>query len=218
MSKSLSPQDLVSRLTFDWRIIRTMSSAQYVFTAHRTAQHAAAGTSPIGDERDARYAMHYRLQFNIPTLIGPGQYSPMTIIRVDIADPGYPFTQPTSWVVENGVSRLPYSPHFAHGTPVCNGSSWRSDGRYTLGHYAVHLAHLLNWDEQLAHGYDGYNRAAINWWRKNLNRPISPELIYPALPIKELYGDVKITTPSAAGFRAANPTGSQPAGGFRRAG
>jgi len=73
MSKSLSPQDLVSRLTFDWRIIRTMSSAQYVFTAHRTAQHAAAGTSPIGDERDARYAMHYRLQFNIPTLIGPGQ-------------------------------------------------------------------------------------------------------------------------------------------------
>lgn len=218
MSRHLSAHDRTSRLKFDWRIIRTMRSDRYDFSAHRTAPDAENGRNPIETEADARLAVHYRWQFHISTLIGPGQYSPCTIIRVDISDPRYPFVHPTGWVVEQGDSRIPYSPHFTKGYPICNGSIWRNNGHITLGHYAVHLARLLNWDEQLGSAYGGYNPGAIKWWRQHLNRPIDPQLRYPALPLGELYGDPVVTKPDG-GFRRIDlpPFPANP-GWFRKIG
>lgn len=216
--KRLSREDLASRRQFDWRVVRRMSIRPYKFTAHRTAQDAESGRHPIETEDEARYALHYRADYGIRTLIGPGIYSSRTIIRVDVSHPDYPFAVPTAWVVQTGESELPYSPHFADGVPFCNGTIWRSDGHILLGHYLIHLARLLNWQEELSPQYGGYNRAAVEWWRTHLNRPLDPHLVYPSMPVDELYGKVTVGTPRGGGFRAAG-SAIAPGGkaGFRAA-
>lgn len=219
MMMRLCPADRASRREFDWRVVGKMSGGQYRFTAHRTAQDAASGHHPILGAQDARYAVHYRAVYALRTLVGPGQYSPQTIVRVDASDPGYPYAEPTGWVVEDAGSRLPYSPHFARGVPICNGTVWRRDGRVLMGHYLIHIAHLLNWDEILPPNYGGYNSAAIRWWRENINRPLDPDLIYPALPIEDLYGAVVVSNPRRGGFRPGSTAKPHVRGqGFRRSG
>jgi hypothetical protein len=215
----LSGEDLASRRRFDCRVVRKMANRRYVFTAHRTAQDAEVGRNPITKEDDARFALHYRAQFNIRTLIGPGQFSACTIIRIDASHAGYPFQEPIGWVIESGASRLPYSPHFARGAPVCNGSIWRNDGHVLIGHYLIHLARLLNWHEVLSPGYGGYNPDAIAWWRRNIGGPLDSQLVYPALPASDLYGDVTVNDRPAHGFRKL-ATISEPncGGGFKRIG
>lgn len=128
MNQGLSANDLTSRRRLDWRVVRKMSFGNYMFSAHRTAHSARCGTDPISNEKDARFAMHYRARCGIRTLIGPGVYSPYTIIHVDTSHPFYPFQEPSAWIVEDGTSRVPYSPHFARHTPMCNGTIWRPDG------------------------------------------------------------------------------------------
>ncbi len=207
MPQQLSPNDLASRRSLDWRVVTKMSTDAYRFTAHRTPQDAGTGANPIVKEREARFALHYRAWFRVKTLVGPSEYSPYTIIRVDISNALYPFREPSAWVVEDANSRLPYSPHFARHAPICNGTIWRRNGQILLGHYLIHLARLLNWDEQLESGYGGYNPAAIAWWKKHIGRPITPDLKYPVLPADEAYG---IEDQS---FRRLQPRGS-----FRRVG
>ena len=96
MSRKLSATDIESRRCLDWRVVQKMCGGNFQFTAHRTPQDAAAGVNSITREQDARFALHYRARYGIKTLIGPGKYSSYTIIRVDVCDPLYPFTQP-SW-------------------------------------------------------------------------------------------------------------------------
>lgn len=200
--KMLSEQDKTSRRAFDWRVLRAMCTGQYDFSAYYTAEAAASGSLPIEQEQDARYASHYRFVYNIPTLIGPGKFSRYTIIRVDVSDPSYPFIRPTGWVVDDAESRHPYSPHFQKGSPNCDGTIWKSTGQTTLGHYARHLAKLLNWDERLRPGYTGWNGEAIEWWRAHINQPLTPNLVYPVLPVEELYGEIEGDNVEGGGFRS----------------
>ena len=217
--KRLPNQDLASRREFDWRVIRKMNNRQCAFTAHRTPQDAANGLRPIKSEQDARLALHYRAQYRIRTLVGPGEYSACTVIRVDASSADYPFGEPTGWVVEDGAGKLPYSPHFARGRPICNGSIWRSDGHILLGHYLIHIARLLNWDEELRPGYGGYNQAAVTWWRTNVGQPLDPQLVYPALPIDDLYGEVTVRNTQESGFQAIrSPERQAASSGFARVG
>lgn len=209
---SLSRDNLSSRRRFDFRVVMRMSNATYEFTAHRTTEDAESGEHIIDSEEDARFAIHYRCVYHIPTLVEAGTYSEATIIRVDASQATYPFSAPSAWVVEKEGSKIPWSPHFARGVPVCHGSVWKSDGHVLLGHYLIHLARLLNWDEYLSAGYSGYNGEAIRWWRHNINKPLNPELCYPSLPVDELYGDVVVTTPG--GFRPSRSDG-QTTGGFQ---
>lgn len=212
--KKLSQKDMASRRRFDWRVVQKMPNSICRFSAHNTPQDAEAGRSPIVDETDARCAAHYRAVYSFPTLVGPGKYGQPTIIRIDAADSKYPFASPSSWVVEkNGV--FPWSPHFARGLPVCDGTIWRNNAQVLLGHYLIHLARLLNWDEILEDGYGGYNERAANWWRKNRGRPLHPDLVYPCLPVDELYGDITVRT--VGGFRlAANSATRDSKGRFQR--
>lgn len=211
--KRLTAEDRISRRVFDWRIATRMSRRPYTFTAHRTAQDAEAGSRPITSEEGARVAVHYRAEYRIRTLIGAGRYSELTVIRIDLSDAHYPFSKPAGWVIEGRGSVTPWSPHFAPGIPVCNGTVWDKPEEVTFGHYLIHLARLLNWDERLSPGYRGYNGQAVDWWRTHLNRPLTPELRYPALPVELLYGEV--TASDRAGFRAVRHAGSVPAGTFR---
>jgi hypothetical protein len=196
-----------------------MSTRQYVFSAHRTPQDAASGSNPIQDEDVAQLALHYRARYNIRTLVGKDAYSPYTLIRIDVSHPHYPFVGPAAWVIDDGNSQTPFSPHFAHGVPMCNGTGWSADGHLVLGHFLIHIARLLNWDEHLPRGYEGYNASAIQWWRKNINGPLHPDLVYPALPVEDLYGKPTVTKPKEGGFRALARSSNTPAGGtFRKIG
>ena len=213
--KKLSSKDLASRREFDFLVMRKMScgDGKYMFSAHRTAQDAAKGRRLIEDESEARYALHYRADYRVRTLVGPGRYSDCTIIRIDLSSPRYPFAEPTAWIVETKESKTPWSPHFARGLPVCIGSLWRKDGNVLLGHLLIHLAKLLNWDEHLAENYGGYNPKAISWWRSQLGRPLDPEISYPTLPVDELYaGDVRVS----GGFQALSLNAANAKGGFRK--
>jgi len=213
--KRLSNRDLQSRREFDFQVVAQMCLLPwYAFTAHRTPHDAETGSKPIKCDKDARYATHYRAVFQIRTLVGAGRYSNMTIIRIDASASRYPLEPPSAWVVEQDGSSMPWSPHFARGLPICHGSIWRPDGQILLGHYLGHLARLLNWDEQLSDGYEGYNGKAVRWWKKHLDRPIDPNLRYPALPVELLYG--KAVVRNSGEFRPSNSTAAKaPGGEFR---
>lgn len=212
MSK-LSASDLISRREFDFRVVSLMSKGSriYTFTAHRTAQDAENGKRAIENERDARYAIHYRCVYRIKTLIDAAKYSDCTTIRIDASDANYPFASPSAWVVKG--CKLPWSPHFAPNLPVCLGSVWKSNGKVLLAHLLIHLARLLNWDEDLSREYGGYNPAAVKWWRAHLGRPINPELVYPVLPSEELYA---LDSSARGGFRSVVQAPSGMGGGFRK--
>ncbi len=197
----ISSPDRSSRLRFDFQIVQRMNQGgQYQFSAHRNARDALRGDNAILRVGDAHLAEHYRARFGIPTLIGQKQFSDYTILHIDVSAADYPFTEPTAWVVRQGESRTPWSPHFAEGLPVCNGNIWRADGQVTLGHYVVHLAHLLNWEEPLADAYGGYRPEAVAWWRKHYNRPLN-RITYPVLPLDLLYGENQVVR--GGGFRRA---------------
>lgn len=212
----LAHHELESRRFFNWEVARRMNQPdRYLFTAHKTAGDAERGANPINNASDARHAIHYRAEFHVRTLVGPNRYSDLTLIRVDAASAEYPFEAPSAWVVEKGKSKMPWSPHFTSGVPVCHGTVWRSDGSVLLAHYFIHLAHLLNWDEDMDREYGGYKPDAVRWWRENLNRLLTPDLVYPQLPVDLLYGER--ATPAAGGFkpRVGNVCSSAPSGGFR---
>ena len=216
--KRLAERDLLGRRTFDWQVVQRMNEPPtYVFTAHRTPQDAAKGLRPIDNEDDARFAIHYRAEYHVRTLAGEDRFATLTVLRVDVLGARYPYEGPVGWVVKTSESKTPWSPHFARGLPVCNGSVWRSDGQVLLAHYLVHLARLLNWDERLPSGYGGYNPAAISWWRKHRNKPLDPVLRYPKLAAELLYGEAAGSEES--GFRARGRSAVRPAqAGFRKIG
>lgn len=177
---ALNPLD---RRRFDFEVLRGMQCPTFAATAYASVDDLEAGRRPITDVGDAGRATTYRLEFRIPTLIGPGRLAPLTVIGADIQVTGYPETEPRTWVI---TSPVPWSPHFLTGAPVCLGrEAWRDRaGHVTLGHLAEHIARMLNWDEVgRGAGYGGYNRAAIEYHRDHYGgRPLDPHVRYPHLP------------------------------------
>lgn len=198
--KKLSAQKQKLRRKFDYRVLRKLYGGECAVSTHLTAEEAQSGVNAVTDERKAGHAAHYRLHCRTPTLVGPGEYRAPVLIRIDASDVGYPFREPTAWVVEDsGV--FPWSPHFHPGLPVCLGTVWPNDGQILIAHLVTHILRLLNWDEKLDPNYGGYNRDSVEWWNANLGRPLNPDLTYPSLPLDELYG--KPVVRKAGGFRPA---------------
>ena len=171
------------RLAFDFRVIRDMAQHTDIFTYNTyasvndlRAQRMYNGSAPGA----------YLIKFNVPTLVGEGtgagELVSETTMAIDVRTEGYPVTPPNVTV----VSRMPYSPHFKENFPVCIGSEAWADraGHVTLGHLIIHLAKLLNWDEQMrGGGYVGWNAAAIAFHKRIYNgSALNPNLAYPALP------------------------------------
>ncbi|HEX8335483.1 MAG TPA: hypothetical protein VF621_02065, partial [Pyrinomonadaceae bacterium] len=97
------------------------------------------------------------------------------------ANKNYPFSEPGCYV----ESRMPWSPHFLKGRPICLGEIWQqAQGTMLLGQLLVHIAKLLNFDEVArGGGYVGYNGEAIEYWKRVLGyQAITKNLPYPELP------------------------------------
>lgn len=179
---------LRSRLRFDYQTVMAMSDPLMSVEAYRNLDDLKARRKPITSEADGHLAVHYRVKYDIKTLLGPGRYSDSTTVRFDLfANNDYPYKEPVCWVIED-ESKTPWSPHFLEGHWVCIGPIWeRAAGQMLLGELMVHIAKLLNFDEPPYENpeYVGWRRDAVEYWVNKLDRqPISKSLVYPPLPRK----------------------------------
>lgn len=195
--EKLEPDILRSRLSFDYQTVMLMSNPLMIVEAYRNLDDLLARRNMISSEAEGHLAAHYRVQYNIRTLVGPGRYSESTTVRFDLfANNDYPYQEPACFVIES-ESETPWSPHFLEGHHVCIGPIWeRAQGKMLVGELMVHIAKLLNFDEPEYSDpdYVGWRSDAVHYWVNVLGRqPISRTVVYPRLP-------QKVTTP------VANPT------------
>jgi TIR domain len=180
---SLSPEQLHNRLKFDYRIAMYMRSPLMSVEAFSNVDDLVNRRSQIASEEASHLGTYYRLDYRVRTLIGPGQYSDKTTVKIDLlANNNYPYSPPLCWVISG---QTPWSPHFREGFPICISEDlWSSSGTTSLGGLLVHIAKLLNLDETpRSEFYGGYNPQAAEYWRTTLNsQPINPQLMYPSLP------------------------------------
>lgn len=184
----LNQEDLNSRLRLDYRVVSRMQSPLMKVGAYRNVDDLRKRGNPILSENEGHLAMHYLVDYNIKTLVARGVYSDRTSVHIDLlANNNYPFSEPACYVVD---SKMPWSPHFLKGRPICLGELWGlSQGAMLLGQLLVHIAKLLNFDEAArGGGYVGYNGEAIEYWKNVLGyQPITKNLPYPQLPLDLLY-------------------------------
>lgn len=202
--------DPFERRAFEYRVLDSMRCPTFDFEAYRNDNDLGRRQSPATSLDDGRAAVSYLFIMRVPTLKGPGSFSPETQIGVNIDVPDYPVQPPRTWLFS---SSAPWSPHFLRqGQPVCiGGEFWLpKKGHVTLGHLAQHLARLLNWDEKgRGPGYVGWNGPAIAYHRSHYgNQPLDPTISYPQLPAW-LSGD----KPTQGSFAIVGDSNRRPAGG-----
>jgi hypothetical protein len=180
---TLDLDDIQSRLRFDYQVATLMSDPLMRVEAYRNVDDLRARRDAITSIADGHLATHYRVEYNIRTLVDRGKYSPQTIVHFDLfANNNYPLSEPSCFVVGE---EMPWSPHFWRGYPICIGDIWeQAEGSMLLGQLLIHIAKLLNFDEPAqTPGYEGYNGEAIEYWETVLGRrPITGNLVYPKLP------------------------------------
>lgn len=186
----LTPQELQSRLRFDYEVVTKMRCSTMTFSAYRSVDDFRARRRPITALTEGHLATDYLVEYHIKTLVSAGHFSDRTLVHIDLLASGnYPYNEPVSWVISRP---MPWSPHFHEKYPICTGEMWRQQGgNILLGHLIIHIAKLLNFDEVArGGGYVGYNAEATRYWTRELNgRPITPSLIYPVLPADLVHGE-----------------------------
>jgi hypothetical protein len=179
----VNPAELRQRRQFDFQVLDAMRCDTFDFHAYASTPDLDHRRWEIVDAAKAGDASKYRFIMKVPTLIGAGRLSPETEIGVDVDVADYPIKEPNTWIISK---KVPWSPHFRRGSPVCIGDEFwnKRRGHVTLGHLAIHLARLLNWDEKgRGPGYAGWNGAAIEYHQSRYKgQPLNPTIIYPILP------------------------------------
>ncbi len=198
----LNPQELQSRLLFDWTIATKMASPLVHIEAFRGVADLSRGKNAIVKQQDGPQACAYLVEYRIRSLIGEGIFHNRFQVTIDLLSGGnYPFSEPACYVTSQPI---PWSPHFLAGQgSICLGELWaQSRGAMTVGHLIVHICKLLNFDEpDRGPSYSGWNAAAVQYWRTVLKRqPIEKGLIYPTLPAEVTHA---IEVPQKPVFRAA---------------
>lgn len=175
---------LVQRRTFDFQILADMQCPVFRSEGYVSTDDLRLRRRQVVDPADAGKVSKYRFIFSVPTLVGPGKTAPVTEVGIDTDVVDYPRKEPSTWILSTHV---PWSPHFRSNSPIClGGEFWTARGGYvTLGHLAVHVARLLNWDEKArGNGYQGWSPEAIAYHAEHYgDRPLDAGMEYPALPI-----------------------------------
>lgn len=179
---SLTADELRSRLRFDYQTVMLMSCPLMLVEAYRNLDDLEARRNMITSPEQGHLAVHYRVKYNLKTLVGRGRYSNSTTVRFDLfADNNYPESEPPCFVIDG---ELPWSPHFHPELSVCTGPIWEeADGNMLLGELMVHVAKLLNFDEPPTPEIEyGHQPDAARYWVNELGRRPISKLIYPSLP------------------------------------
>jgi hypothetical protein len=221
----LSQDELHQRLRLDYRIAMRMAGttqgagrkAVLELTAYRSGDDLNAKRHAITSDAEGHLATQYRAVYHIKTLSGPDRYCDETVVHIDLlANGNYPYSEPGRWVLSRP---MPWSPHVKEGNPICIGEIWvNAHGQILLGHLLIHIAKLLNFDEVArGGGYRGWNLDAITFWKKRLNeRPITPALLYPALPLDLTHGLTPEADEGSVFRQSSLRTASPPSAVFQR--
>lgn len=180
----LSPYQIKERLRLDYLICQKMFGSLFSGKAYRTTQDLELQRNPILSAEEGHLAKKYRIDFHVRTLIGPGEFTDLITIGIDLDVQNYPFEEPISWLISKPI---PFSPHFRKGAPICIGEIWQfSEGEMLLGQLLVYIAKLLNWEpETRQEGYIGWNEEAAAYHQKIYKgSPLTKGLVYPLLPSK----------------------------------
>jgi hypothetical protein len=179
----MNQHELAERRIFEFRVLNEMRCATFDFEAYRTMPDLRQRKRAALNLADSSAVSKYRWIFRVPTHISRTQLTSQTEIGVNTDVIDYPRKPPSTWILSDHV---PWSPHFLRGAPVCVGDElWApASSHITLGELAIHIAHLLNWDEKVGGpGYAGWNGDAIaHHQRMYGGRPVNPDLKYPTLP------------------------------------
>lgn len=169
MATALTPAERLDRQRADHRMLGALdaSASPIYVTGHRSAEDARADRDPlpIGDRTPPS---HYRVVYDFDTLARPGERHRPTVVHVaPLANADYPATPPSAWVIGD---RVPWTPHFTKGRPICHGEHVWSPNRTQLVDYVVHIGKLLNFDEPPpTPEYHGYNSEAVKYWRDHMH-------------------------------------------------
>lgn len=178
----MNPRELADRRAFDFRVLNDMRCATFDFEGYRTMADLEQRRSIVTEPTAGAAVTKYRWIFRIRTHISRDQFAAQTDIGVNTDVGDYPLQPPGTWILS---SHVPWSPHFMRGAPVCIGPElWTpTGGHITLGELAIHIAHLLNWDETGRPGYAGWSPEAVEYHKRAYKgRPLDPGLPYPTLP------------------------------------
>ena len=186
----LSRENRRSRLALDYRAFARAKPCDAVsVTAHTSLEALEKGRPAAPDQGEAGLAEFYCAQFKFPILTGAGTTTKTPVVAVfDASHVGYPYASPGARILSRP---LPWSPHVHVTGSLCIGPMWRdSNGRLLLIQLVAHCARFLNCDEpDPGAGYNGWNAAAIEYWRTTMNRqPLNPGLVYPTLPLEVTHG------------------------------
>jgi ubiquitin-protein ligase len=204
----LSPEELQSRLRFDWNITQRMNTPLVQIQGFKSLSDLKRRKDSITKERDSHQASAYLVEYRLRSLVGEGIFHDQFQVSIDLLTGGnYPFSVPACFVTSHPI---PWSPHFLpRNGAICLGELWtQARGAMTLGHLVVHICKLLNFDEpDREPSYGGWNAAAVNYWRTVLNRlPITKGLVYPTLPTEVTHA---IEVPHKPLFRPATSTAAR---------
>jgi hypothetical protein len=186
----LSPDELTSRLRFDWKIVQQMTGPLLSVQGFKSLNDLADRKNPITKSQHAHRAVAYRVEYRVRSLVAEGEFHDRFEVSIDLLSGGdYPFSRPACFVVSRPI---PWSPHFLPlKGAICLGELWtNARGSITLGHLILHIMRLLNFDEpDREPAYGGWNPEAVRYWRQGLNRrPITAGLAYPVLPPELTHG------------------------------
>lgn len=204
--KKLSPDELRSRLRFDYQVCQRIFSPRISGEASIISGEAYRNDTDMKLHRnriislsEGHLALKYRIDFHVKTLIGKDTYTDLTTIGFDLEGRNYPFDEPPSWIISKPI---PYSPHFKKGEGACTGNLWEiANGRMLLAELLIHIARMLNWDtapqgtsktrgrNKTEDIYEGWNpEAAKYYFNKFGTAPITKNLPYPLLPTDLIHG------------------------------
>lgn len=194
----MTPQELRTRLALDARVISRLRSphlgAIRGFVSPTQLERRAPATEA---ELAGGRATYWTVEYRLPMLAGPGRaLTSATAVFNLLAGGEYPTTPPAVTFVSRP---FPWCGHvMASNGSVCLGEGWlRAQGQILLAHLVVHVMRLVNFDEPRA--ADGNNWEALRYGREVLHeRPLHPDLTYPALPADILHGVGDDDSPAAA--------------------
>ncbi len=187
-------QALRGRLILDYDTFMPLQSQVMQVTAYRSLGDLERGRPATGDDGQKGLVGVYAIDYRFPMLAGPNQPLERAVVVYNLlAGNNYPFTPPDAQIVSRPV---PWCVHSAPSGFLCIGEVWEDrDGEMIAAEYALHIAHIFNFDEpDLEEKQHVVDAGAVKFWREVLqSKPLS-DVRYPSLPLDVTHGIARETT------------------------
>src|SRR5262245_15186912 len=91
----LNPEQLQSRLRFDWAIIQSKNGTLVEIQEFKSLADLGHRKNPVVKEKDAHRACAYAVEYRVRSLVGEGVFHDRFQVSIDLLAGGnYPFSEP----------------------------------------------------------------------------------------------------------------------------